>query len=181
MDNDREFMHMLKKHGHVDSDNRVDLNTIGDYSHIRAHAKNLNQSVEAGYLDGHLGLVIQGTGKDLDDVTKHKTYLESFGYDTFCVFINTSLEVSLARNRGRKRVMPDEVVKKSWENAQHNIGSFQNLFGNGNFIVFDNTNADKTSVTKLFKDVVRWLNQPVKNPIGKKWERDQIALKNRKI
>ena len=54
------------------------------------------------------------------------------------IFVNTTEETSLSRNRKRARTLPDKNVSKMWKEVQENIGAFQRLFGE-NFVVVDNT------------------------------------------
>ena len=60
------------------------------------------------------------------------------GYDTYMVFVNTSLKIARERNEKRDRVVPDSIVRKSWEDVQANLGAFQGLFGGGNFLMVNN-------------------------------------------
>ena len=44
-----------------------------------------------------------------------KQRLEVEGYDCFMVFVNTDLKVALERNKKRERVVPEDIVKQSWQ------------------------------------------------------------------
>ena len=83
-------------------------------------------------------MIIDGTGHVYSKIEKLKKHAESLGYDTYMVFVNTSLEVAQERNLQRDRVLPDDLLTKSWQDVQNNLGKFQNLFG-GNFRIVDNT------------------------------------------
>ena len=83
------------------------------------------------------------------------------------VFVNTSLEVAKERNEKRDRVLPDDLLEKSWKDVQNNLGKFQNLFG-GNFRIVDNT-VYKPIAREVQKAVNKFVRKPVYNPIGKKW------------
>ena len=73
---------------------------------IRDRAKEITKTREDLYLDGRLGLVIDGTGKDVAKVSKSKNELNELGYDTMMLFVNTSEEVAQQRNSSRKRRIP---------------------------------------------------------------------------
>ena len=60
----------------------------------RTRAKKLTAARKANYLEGRLGLVIDGTGKDANKILKQKASLEELGYDTYMIFVNTSLDVA---------------------------------------------------------------------------------------
>ena len=79
-----------------------------------------------------------GTGDDYGKIKKKNTELKKLGYDTYMLFINTTLEVAQERNAGRNRKLPEKLVKKIWTDVQKNMGRFQGLFGN-NFKIIDNS------------------------------------------
>ena len=50
--------------------------------------------------------------KEFKEVKKQRKELMDLGYDTFMVFVNTSLEIAQKRNEERDRVLPAGVVEK---------------------------------------------------------------------
>ena len=130
---------------------------------------------KAFYEAGRLGMIIDGTGHRYDKIAKNKKYAESLGYDTYMVFVNTSLEVAQERNQNRERVLPDDLLEKSWKDVQNNLGKFQNLFG-GNFRIVDNT-VYKPIAKQVQKAVNTFLRKKVYNKIGVKWIETARALK----
>ena len=109
---------------------------------IRDKSKVLTKKRKEGYLEGRLGLVIDGTGHDYEKIAYQARQLEELGYDTFMIFVNTSLDIALQRNAERKRSVPESIVIKSWNDVQKNIGKFQNYF-RGNFVIVDNNSKDE--------------------------------------
>ncbi len=85
---------------------------------IRAKAKKKTLKREQGWVDGRLGLIIDGTAHDLRKLTIKKKHLEEIGYDTFMIFVNTGLDVALQQNAERDRKLLDEVIVKTWEEVQ---------------------------------------------------------------
>ena len=146
---------------------------------IRNNAKVLTKKQKAFYEAGRLGMIIDGTGHDYGKIQKNKKYAESLGYDTYMVFVNTSLEVAQERNKNRDRVLSDELLTKSWKDVQNNLGKFQNLFG-GNFRIVDNT-VYKPISKPIQKAVNTFIRKPLYNMIGKKWISTARALKNRNL
>ena len=126
-------------------------------------------------------MIIDGTGHKFQKVKAHKKELEENGYDTYMVFVNTSLEVAQARNKERDRVLPEKVLKKSWNDTRKNLGGYKSLFG-GKFALVDNSqflNADdaRHKFTGLVKNYIQqWSTEPIKNSIGQKWVQDQFKL-----
>ena len=105
--------------------------------------------------------------------------LKILGYDCYMIFVNTSLDVALQRNRTRPRKVPNEIVTQIWNEVQNNIGKFQNLFSGDNFIIVDNSEPNPDIIRRTTQKVRAILNRPVKNPIGKKWIEDELKKKNR--
>jgi hypothetical protein len=95
------------------------------------------------------------------------------------VFVNTSLEVAKERNLQRSRVVPEELLTKSWKACQENMGKFQRLFGGYKFSIVDNSvvGVKHGDVTKAAS---KFLAQPITNPIAKKWIATAKALKSMK-
>ena len=56
---------------------------------LRGRAKAITKSRQSNYLIGRLGLVIDGTGKDVDKIQKQVAALRGLGYDTYMIFVNT--------------------------------------------------------------------------------------------
>ena len=146
---------------------------------IRDKAKALTAKQKKFYEAGRLGMIIDGTGHVYSKIAKNKKHAESLGYDTYMVFVNTSLEVAKERNLQRDRVLPDDLLEKSWKDVQNNLGKFQNLFG-GNFRIVDNT-VYKPIAKEVQKAVNRFVRKPVYNKIGKKWIETARALKKSKL
>jgi predicted kinase len=148
-----------------------------DDDSIRNNAKRITKLQKKFYEAGRLGMIIDGTGHQYGKIQKNKKYAESLGYDTYMVFVNTSLEVAQERNKQRERVLDDARLEKSWKDVQNNLGKFQNLFG-GNFRIVDNT-VYKPISNQVQKAVNAFVRKPLYNMIGKKWISTARALKNK--
>jgi len=145
---------------------------------IRGQAKELTKKLQSGYIGGRLGMLIDGTGKDLEKIRLASNGLKKIGYDTYMIFINTSEEVAQERNAARARSLDPKEVTKMWNDVQRNIGGFQRLFGRKNFILIDNNDGNQDIMEDLFVTVKKIVDAPVTNPIGKRWI--QSELKNKK-
>ena len=144
---------------------------------IRQRAKTTAGTILDTYMRGRLGLVIDATGRDYNVINRQRSMLQMLGYDTYMVFVNTSLEVALQRNRVRTRSVPEDITRKSWNTVQNNIGKFQNMFGMRNMIVVDNNDAKEDELLKVYKQVRRLINVPVQNYVAKKWIENELRLK----
>ena len=197
VNSDVPFERLLAKYGlstdltNIPPDQRSRI--MGDNpDSIRSRAKRIYDKQFDVYKDQRLGLIIDGTGHDIEKIKGIKQELESIGYDCFMVFVNTDLEVALARNMKRKRKLPEDVVEQRWAKSQRNIGHFQSLFGASNFVVVDNSNDTKNEIltgSEMFgnverkskieidksvvKTVAKFIRAPIRNPIGKRWTNDE--------
>ena len=150
---------------------------------IRNRAKALTISQLDKYVDGRLGLVIDSTGRDYDMIARHHNMLQQMGYDCYMVFVNTSLEVALARNARRERNIPEYITTNSWNGVQSNMGRFQRLFGMSNFIVVDNNKSDLELTTltmnRVSKVVRKFIKSPVANYRAKQWMKKELEARKR--
>jgi len=147
---------------------------------IRGKAKGVTKRMQGNFLDGRLGLIIDGTGKDFTKIAKQVAGLKQLGYECSMIFVNTSLDTALEQNRKRKRTLPDDQVKTMWNEVQKNIGAFQRLFGSSNFIVVDNNDAGEDVFEKVWKRVRGLVSKKVSNPIAKRWIEQELAKKDRR-
>ena len=142
---------------------------------LRDRAKAITKKREKNYVEGRIGLIIDGTGKNYDKIAAQSIYLKRLGYDTHMIFVNTSLDVALERNAKRERSVRDSVATNSWRAVQSNIGKFSQHFRQ-NFIVADNNDADAKD-PQIFNDVLRQirrlLRKKVTNPAAKQWGMQQ--------
>ena len=147
---------------------------------IRVRAKATTKTMQGNYIQGRLGHIVDGTGKDFSKIQKQVGYLKGLGYECYMVFVNTSLDTALAQNAKRKRTLPEDEVSKMWKEVQDNIGKFQSLFGGSNFIVVDNNMAGEDVFAKVWKRCMVLIRKKVNNNIAKRWINQELAKKRRK-
>ncbi len=188
---DTELERFLQKYfGTVDIDNMPDElfkqltdPTSKDYSGLRTHTKELSKERLRLYTQGRLGVIIDGTGHKFNEVKKERQDLLKLGYDTFMVYVNTSLEVAQQRNEERPRRLPADTVEHYWKSVQKNMAYFQGLFGGANFLLVDNnaTLNPKQAVKKfnmlVGKGISKFIKRPIKNKQAKKWVEKQKLMK----
>ena len=187
---DKELKFLLNKYGFG-----TDLDSLPDevfsyltnpkdpkYSGLRSHAKALTKERQRLYMNGRLGMIIDGTGDDFRKISSEKSELEKIGYQTYMIFVNTTLEVALQRNELRDRVLPKSIVSDSHKEVNQNIGAFQGLFGSGNFMIVDNNQAKtEEQAKKRFKMLVKqglskFIKAPIRNKKALSWIRKQKIL-----
>ena len=189
VNSDKELKFLLNKYGfgtNLDAlPDEVFQNLTGDgpdSSGLRKFAKDLTAERRRLYQNGRLGMIIDGTGDDFQKIAREKAQLEEIGYQTYMIFVNTTLEVALERNENRDRVLPRSIVEASHREVNQNIGAFQGLFGSGNFMVVDNNQyQSEKEATKRFgmlvkKGISKFVSAPIKNKKALSWIRKQKIL-----
>ena len=187
VNSDKELKHLLNKYGFgTDLDKMPDEVfkdlTMPGGSGLRKYSKELTAQRMKLYKQGKLGMIIDGTGHDFSKLHTMKNELDSEGYDTYMIFVNTSLEVAQKRNQKRDRILPPNLLKKSWTDVQSNLGKFQNLF-KLNFLIVDNSkHLDEDEAQEKFdmlvkKGIDKFIKKPIKNAIAKKWVKKQQIIK----
>jgi len=141
---------------------------------VRAKAKALTGKIMARALEGRMGIVVDGTGKDYAKIKKQVDLLRTLGYAVHMLFVNTDLDTALERNRMRPRSLADDLVTKMWKDVQKNIGKFQGLFRN-RMIVIDNSKGSdiEASTLEAYKDIKTWAAKAPENAIAVKWIKGQ--------
>jgi len=200
VNSDTEFEFLLKKYGFETIGGGLDIDLWpedvfdaiagGDEDSenmtVRKKAKLLTKARKEQYMNGRLGMIIDGTGHDFQKIKKEKEKLEKIGYDCYMIFVNTSLDVALKRNEERTRTLPEDILTKSWKDVQKNLGGFQSLFGSANFVIVDNSKflkpeeAQKKFGRLAKKYLDKFIKKPMKNPRGKKWVKNNLILKGKK-
>jgi len=145
---------------------------------VRGQAKKVTVKRHDNYVEGRLGLIIDSTGRDSAKILEHKAMLEELGYDTYMIYVNTSIDVALQRNAERPRSLPKSIVLTSWKEVQANIGTFSNMFRKG-FIVVDNNDADEDIFMGVWKRVQGLLRKKVTNTRAKNWMAMELAKRKR--
>lgn len=148
---------------------------------IRDRSKKLTGKKQDMYVKGRLGLVIDGTGKDIDKIKKQAISLQALGYDTMMILVNTTLEVAIQRDSERDRTLGAKAVTKYWNTVQKNIGALQQIFGKKKFIIVDNTDIKNTEKETLraYRDVKKFVDREPENQLAKKWIKQEREKKKR--
>ena len=176
IDSDPLFTKMLKDVGKT--------TTVADiYSDegqaIRDRAKALITKQEKHYMEGRLGMLIDGTGKDYNKIKNSSDKLRKIGYDTYMIFVNTSLDVALQRNEARPRSLDEDEVKNMWDAVQKNMGKFQSYFGRSSFLLVDNNHAGDDIFTKIFVEIGKLIDTKPTSRAANAWIKNQHAINRR--
>ena len=76
------------------------------------------------------GVVVDGTGGSIKSMTNLVNEFKDKGYDVSMLYVETSLDTALERNRARKeRSLLDTIVKRNHEAVKNNKPKFKEMFG----------------------------------------------------
>ena len=145
---------------------------------IRAKAKKKTAKREQLWVNGRLGLIIDGTAHDIRKLGIKKKVLEDVGYDCYMIFVNTDIDVALQQNNARARKLPDEIIRKTWEEVQGIRMELSNLFPGG-FVEIVNNRAGEDVFRKAFVEVGKLIKKPPNKPAAKMWIAHELEQKNR--
>ena len=176
VDSDPLFTKMLKDAGKATTAKDI---YSDEGQAIRDRAKKIVSRQQAGFIEGRLGLLIDGTGKDYNKIKKSSDALRNIGYDTYMIFVNTSLDVALQRNEARARSLDVTDVKKMWNAVQKNMGKFQSYFGRDSFLLVDNNSAGEDVFTKVFVEIGKLIKQKPSSRAANAWIKNQHAINRR--
>lgn len=183
VNNDNAFEKALKDAGYSAGElakYAKDPEVWSEVMQIRDHAKGLTKKMQQNYINQKLGQVVDGTGKDYDKIARMRKTYQDLGYDTYMVFVNTSKEIALERNRQRERKLDDSMVEQMWQEVQDNMGKFQRLFSASNMLIVDNSSYNNKDIISLAeKEIEKHLGTPIQNKLGQRWINDQLNLKKR--
>jgi hypothetical protein len=142
---------------------------------IRTVEKDRLKKLKAPYEIERLGLLVDGTGKSRKKITRQKERAEVMGYDTYMIFVNTTLEVAQQRNQKRARTLPEDGpdgLIAMWQACQDNLEYYEQLFGK-NFALVNN-NVYGPPPEEIKADVERFIDSPVENPKGQEWIESEL-------
>lgn len=159
---------------------------------VRGRAKNMTELRQKLALLGRNGLIINGTGDDVEKIKKIKERLETVGYDTSMLLVQTDDEVSKLRNieRGSRggRTVPEEIRKQKWDGVQAGRVEFAKMFGQ-NYMEFDNSEdlrqappelvkQKKDEMLDLFTRIKEFVSTPPANETAEAWVAMELHKKD---
>ena len=125
------------------------------------------------------GVVIDGTGGSVKSMEKLVKEFADKGYDVSMLFVDTSLDVALARNRARKeRSLLDFIVEKNHKAVQENKPVFKEMFGER----FMEINTDKLKMTDpMPKELTVKIDDFIKSYEKTRIDAEEFALRGEEI
>lgn len=138
------------------------------------------QKQKANFLEGRLGLLIDGSGRNLEDIKQNLGNLLNLGYDVACIMVNVDIDVSIDRAKKRAamqasqhgvgRNVPEDLQRKTHADIQRNIPTLKQLF-RSNFIEIDNTSSPDLELAQ--KQINRFMSTPPTKDAAIQWIEQQ--------
>ena len=180
INSDRAFESKLKKEKMTVDFAAHDEKQIIKRDKIRSQSKQIAGMQLNMALEGRLGIIIDSTARDVEKIQQEAQNLRSIGYDIHMVFVNTTLEVALERNRRRPRVLPDAIVINSHKQIQKNMGRLQRIFGVRNFVVVDNNEIAQDVNPTVHKRIRGMVNRAPTSYQAVRWIHRELDKRKRK-
>lgn len=137
----------------------------------------LTQKQQQSFIDGRLGIIIDGSGRNPQTAVAVIEKLMPLGYDFMMIFVNVSEKTSIARQQARAekqkqqwgagREVDPELAKTTYAQVQANLGRYKAYFGPHRFVYIDNEYTP--NLVEATKKVDAFLNAAVTNPEAKEW------------
>ena len=170
INSDDQFERLLKKAG-------MKANPKDIYSErgqaLRKISKRQVGLRQASALEGRLGVLIDGTGKQANKIASKKRTLENLGYDCYMLFVDTALEVAIERDAHRKRTLGKEGATELWNLVQLAKPALKTLFGS-DFIEIDNNHYTDDIKNKFHVAIGKLVDTPPMKRQAKAWIKQQM-------
>lgn len=148
----------------------------------------LTQKQKGNWISERLGLLIDGSGRNIEGLIKPLMQLEKIGYNTLVILVNVSLETSLQRQQSRAarqtaqygtgRNVPLDLAKSSYEQIQRNIPTLKNIYGQ-RLLIINNEGAVDLSQEK--KRVDAFMSAPPNKPAAIEWIKSHGQIQGQQL
>jgi adenylate kinase family enzyme/FMN phosphatase YigB (HAD superfamily) len=154
----------------------------------------LTQKQQQNFIDGRLGVIIDGSGRNPSTAIGVIEKLAPMGYEFMMIFVNVSEATSIARQQSRAekqkqqwgagRQVDPELAKNTYAQVQKNLDKYSAYFGPQRFVYVDNENTP--DLTQATKKVEAFLRAPVRQPEALAWIQsqkggDKVAQQQKKL
>ena len=150
------FMHLMKRKG---LSLKMPANEFEAREVARYAAKAVTDRHLTSVVNARLGVIVDSTSGDQAKTTRIINMLKKSGYDVKVIFIETTLEVALARNAKRARTLPVAVVEFSWKGANKVKSTLKRMVGAANYHEIDNNKEGFPNVSGLAGTLTAWASR----------------------
>jgi chloramphenicol 3-O-phosphotransferase len=116
------------------------------------------------YMKSGIGIIFDGTGRNIGSYLNKKEMAEFVGYDTYLLFVDVPLKVALKRNSQRTRRLPVKDVTRIHHDVKQNRAEYERIFGNNMIVV--NNRPGQSIPAAIQHQIDTIVGSPVKNPTG---------------
>jgi predicted kinase len=121
---------LMKNHGMPTDMREFTPEQASEFGKLSAEARGIALKKRIKYQGEGDGVVIDGTGASLNVMKKNIKDFQDKGYDVQMIFVETSQETALSRNKARKeRSLRTGIVIKTHDSVQANKEAYKELFG----------------------------------------------------
>lgn len=148
----------------------------------------LTQKQKGNWISERLGLLIDGSGRNVEGLIKPLMQLEKIGYNTLVILVNVSLETSLQRQQSRAarqaaqygtgRNVPLDLAKSSYEQIQRNIPTLKNIYGQRLLII---SNEGAVDLSQEKKRVDAFMSAPPNKPAAIEWIKSHGQIQGQQL
>lgn len=149
IDSDKVMMFLIKKYGGNPKDTK-------NYSKWENSIKSKLDMMAKIYKEGGLGLVIDGTGKNIDKIKEIKKDIERYGYETSMIYIKTPLNKSIKRSKERGRAVDLGYIKDVYRSLSKNIEEYKKMFTP--FIEVSDVSEHPAAEKKISSWLNKWIH-----------------------
>ena len=121
---------LMKESGMPTDMREMTSKDLSNFGKLSGQARRLAGEKKSKYTVQGEGMIIDGTGASLKVMEKSVKEFREAGYDAQMVFVETTMETAVTRNKARKeRSLKTGIVKGTWEKVIANKQAYQNMFG----------------------------------------------------
>ncbi len=154
----------------------------------------LSQIQQQNFIDGRLGIIIDGSGRNPETALSVIKKLKQLGYEFMMIFVNVSEATSIARQQSRANKQQQQwgvgrqvditTAKDTYAQVQQNLAQYKEYFGPQRFVYVDNENTP--DLTQATKQIDAFLRAPVSRPEALAWIQaqkggQQVAQQQQKV
>jgi hypothetical protein len=129
-------------------------------------SKSLVQKQLYTWINSMLPLIIDGTSSKPEVILRRQGILESFGYETGIVYINTNPELAIKRMKQRKRTVPEKLIWDVDSSLKEIKGYLKGKFAWSMEIDNNEGELNNDAILAAYKASSKFFNSPLKNDIG---------------
>jgi dephospho-CoA kinase len=115
-------------------------------------------------------LIINGPADDQSKLISVKEELEELGYSTVMVFVETTNEVSQARNEKLTKMIAESIRQEKWQHAQVSRETYRDTFKN--FVVLNNSgklDELEEDISSLYNQLKTFIDNKVYDETAYRW------------